>query len=68
VLGVGPGDEVITTARTFIASASCAVALGARPVIADVDRDSQNLTASTIRAALTGNTKAVVVVHLAGWP
>jgi hypothetical protein len=68
VLGVGPGDEVITTARTFIASASCAVALGAQPVIADVDRDSQNLTASTIRAALTRKSKAIIVVHLAGWP
>jgi hypothetical protein len=67
-LGVGPGDEVITTARTFIASASCAVAVGARPVIADVDRDSQNLTAHTIRAVLTGKTKAIVAVHLAGWP
>jgi dTDP-4-amino-4,6-dideoxygalactose transaminase len=67
-VGVGPGDEVITTARTFIASASCAVALGARPVIADVDRDSQNITANTIRAALTQKTKAIVVVHLAGWP
>jgi dTDP-4-amino-4,6-dideoxygalactose transaminase len=67
-LGVGPGDEVITTARTFIASASCAVAVGARPVIADVDRDSQNLTAHTVRAVLTPKTKAIVAVHLAGWP
>ncbi len=67
-LDIGPGDEVITTARTFIASASCAVALGARPVIADVDRDSQNLTAGTVRAVLTPKTKAVVAVHLAGWP
>jgi dTDP-4-amino-4,6-dideoxygalactose transaminase len=66
-LGVGPGDDVITTARTFIASASCAVALGARPVIADVDRDSQNLTSATIRDVLTRKTKAIVVVHLAGW-
>jgi len=67
-LGVGPGDEIITTARTFIASASCAVAVGARPVIADVDRDSQNLTTHTIRAVLTRKTKAIVAVHLAGWP
>jgi dTDP-4-amino-4,6-dideoxygalactose transaminase len=67
-LGVGPGDEVITTARTFIASASCAVAVGARPVIADVDRDSQNITAESIRAVLTQKTKAIVAVHLAGWP
>jgi len=66
--GIGPGDEVITTARTFIASASCAVALGARPVFADVDRDTQNITAETIRAVLTRKTKAIVAVHLAGWP
>lgn len=67
-LGVGSGDEVITTSRTFIASASCAVAVGARPVMADVDRDSQNLTADTIRPLITPRTKAIVAVHLAGWP
>jgi dTDP-4-amino-4,6-dideoxygalactose transaminase len=67
-LNIGPGDEVVTTSRTFIASASCAVSVGARPVMADVDRDSQNMTADTIRAVLTPRTKAVVVVHLAGWP
>ena len=67
-LGVGPGDEVITTSRTFIASASCAVMLGARPVIADVNHESQNITAETIRGVLTPRTKAIVVVHLAGWP
>jgi dTDP-4-amino-4,6-dideoxygalactose transaminase len=66
--GVGPGDEVITSPRTFIASASCAVAVGARPVFADVDRESQNITAESIRAALTPATKAIVAVHLAGWP
>lgn len=68
VLGVGPGDEVVTSARTFIASASCAVAVGARPVCADIDRDSQNLTAETVRSVLTPATKAIVAVHLAGWP
>lgn len=67
-LGVGAGDEVVTTSRTFIASASCAVAVGARPVIADVDRDSQNITADNIRNVLSSRTKAIVVVHLAGWP
>ena len=67
-VGVGPGDEVVTTSRTFIASASCAVAVGARPVVADVDRDSQNITAETVRAVLTPRTKAIVAVHLAGWP
>jgi dTDP-4-amino-4,6-dideoxygalactose transaminase len=60
--------EVVTTARTFIASASCAVMRGLRPVVADVDRESQNVTAETIRAALTPRTKAIIVVHLAGWP
>lgn len=67
-LGVGPGDDVITSPRTFIASASCAVAVGARPVFADVDRDSQNITAETIRAVITPRTKAIIPVHLAGWP
>jgi len=67
-LGVGPGDEVITTPRTFIASASCAVMLGARPVFADVDRASQNITAESVRSILTPRTKAIVAVHLAGWP
>lgn len=67
-LGVGANDEVVTTPRTFIASASCAVAVGARPRFADVDRESQNITAETIRRALTPSTKAIIAVHLAGWP
>ena len=67
-LGCGPRDEVITTSRTFIASASCAAMLGACPVIADVDRESQNITAESIRKVLTSRTKAIVAVHLAGWP
>jgi dTDP-4-amino-4,6-dideoxygalactose transaminase len=67
-LDVGPGDEVITTPRSFIASASSAVLRGARPVWADVDRDSQNITAETIRTALTPRTKAIIAVHLGGWP
>lgn len=67
-LGIGPGDEVITTSRTFIASASCAVTVGARPVTVDVDRDSQNITADTIRPMITPRTKAIIAVHLAGWP
>ena len=50
VLGIGPGDEVIVTPRTFLASASCVVTAGATPVFADVDRDSQNITAETIAA------------------
>ncbi len=67
-LGVGPGDEVIVPSRTFIASASCAVMRGVTPVVADVDPVSQNLTAETVAAALTPRTKAVIAVHLAGWP
>jgi dTDP-4-amino-4,6-dideoxygalactose transaminase len=67
-LGVGPGDEVVAPAKTFIATASCAVAVGARPVVCDVDPESQNLTAESVRAVLTPRTKAVVAVHLAGWP
>ncbi len=67
-LDIGPGDEVIVPARTFIASASCAVARGATPVIADVSPESQNITHETIRSALTPRTRAIVAVHLAGWP
>ena len=67
-LGVGPGDDVVTTSRTFIASASCAVRIGARPVFADVDRQSQNITAESILKVLTPRTKAIIAVHLAGWP
>lgn len=68
VLGVGPGDEVITSSRGFIASASCAVAVGAQPVFADIDRNSQALTTQSIRSVLSPATKAIVAVHLAGWP
>ncbi|MGL6171704.1 MAG: DegT/DnrJ/EryC1/StrS family aminotransferase [Vibrio sp.] len=67
-LGVGIGDDVIVTPRTFLASASTVVTAGANPVFADVDLNSQNITAETIEAALTPNTKAVIVVHLAGMP
>jgi dTDP-4-amino-4,6-dideoxygalactose transaminase len=67
-LGVGPGDDVVVTPRTFLASVSCVVTVGANPVFADVDRDSQDLTAESIAAALTPNTRAIVCVHLAGWP
>lgn len=65
-LNVGTGDEVITTPRTFLASASSIVTAGAVPVFADVDLNSQAITAATIKAVLTPKTKAVIVVHLAG--
>ena len=67
-LGIVPGDEVVVTSRTFIASASCVIMRGGRPVMADVDPVSQNITAETIAAALTPRTKGIIVVHLAGWP
>lgn len=67
-LGVGPGDEVVVTPRTFIASVSCVVNAGAVPVFADVEFDSGNISARTIAAVLTPRTKAVICVHLAGWP
>lgn len=67
-LNVGNGDDVITTPRTFLASASSIVTSGANPIFADVDLNSQNITAETIKAVLTPNTKAVIVVHLAGMP
>ncbi|WP_210449778.1 DegT/DnrJ/EryC1/StrS family aminotransferase [Vibrio crassostreae] len=66
--GVGQGDEVITTSRTFLASASSIVTAGATPVFADVDLNSQNITAESIQAVLTPKTKVVIVVHLAGMP
>lgn len=67
-LGIGPGDEVVVTPRTFIASISCVVTAGATPVFADVAPDSGNLSAETIAKVLTPRTKAVICVHLGGWP
>ena len=61
-------DEIITTPRSFIATASSAVLLGAKPVFADVDSDSGCLTADTIAPLITPHTKAISVVHLGGWP
>ena len=67
-LGIGPGDEVVTTPRTFLASASTIVTAGAIPVFADVDRNSQNITAETISRVLSPQTKAIVCVHIGGMP
>ena len=67
-VGIGTGDEVVVTPRTFLASVSCIVNAGAVPVFADVDRDSQNITVETIHAVLSPRTKAIICVHLAGWP
>ena len=67
-LGIGAGDEVVVPSRTFIASASSVVMRGAIPIFADVDATSQNVTADTIRPLLTSRTRAIITVHLAGWP
>jgi dTDP-4-amino-4,6-dideoxygalactose transaminase len=67
-LGIGPGDEVVVPCKTFIASASCVVRLGATPVVADIDPESQNITAASVEKVLTPRTKAIIAVHLAGWP
>lgn len=68
ILEIGSGDDVVTTPRTFIAPVSCAALLGARPIMADVDPESQNITAHSIEKVLTPKTRAIVAVHLAGWP
>jgi dTDP-4-amino-4,6-dideoxygalactose transaminase len=68
ILGIGDGDEVIVTPRSYFASASCIVLAGARPVFVDVDENTQNITAETIEPAITKRTKAIIAVHLAGWP
>ncbi|MFC5547921.1 DegT/DnrJ/EryC1/StrS family aminotransferase [Massilia aerilata] len=67
-IDIGPGDEVVVTPRTFIASISCVVNAGATPVFADVELDSGNISAATIEKVLTPRTRAVICVHLAGWP
>ncbi len=67
-LGIGPGDEVIVTPRTFIASISTVVSAGATPVFADVDPDSGNISPATIAPMLTERTKAIIPVHIGGWP
>ena len=67
-LNIGAGDEVIVTPRTFIASISCVVNAGAKPVFADVDLNSGNISAATIAKVLSPRTKAIICVHLAGWP
>ena len=67
-LGIGQGDEVIVTSRTFIASISSIINAGAIPVFADVELDSQNISAATIAPVISDKTKAIICVHLAGWP
>jgi dTDP-4-amino-4,6-dideoxygalactose transaminase len=66
--GIGPGDEVIVTPRSFVASASSVSLIGATPVFAEVDRDSGNLDPKSLEVAVTDRTRAIIPVHLAGWP
>ena len=67
-LGIGNGDEVIVTSRSYIASVTSIINSNATPVFVDIDPESQNITPDNIRAAITNKTKAIVCVHLAGWP
>ena len=67
-MGVGEGDEVIVTPRSFIASVSTVVNAGAMPLFADVEADTGNISARTIAPHITDKTKAIICVHLAGWP
>ena len=67
-LEIGPGDEVIVTPRTFIASISTVVNAGATPIFADVDRDSGNIAPAPIAPLISDRTRAIIPVHLAGWP
>ncbi|HDL00615.1 MAG TPA: DegT/DnrJ/EryC1/StrS family aminotransferase, partial [candidate division Zixibacteria bacterium] len=67
-IGVGKGDDVVVPSKTFIATASSVVIRGARPVFADIDPDSQNITVDTIKSVITPDTRAIIAVHFAGWP
>ncbi len=67
-VGVQPGDEVITTSYTFIATASAALGLGAKPVFVDIDPDTCNIDPAKIEAAITKKTKAILPVHIGGQP
>ena len=67
-LDIGIGDEVIVTSRTFLASVSSIVNAGAVPIFADVSKDSQNITSESVREKISSKTKAILCVHLAGWP
>jgi perosamine synthetase len=66
--GIGPGDEVVTTPFSFVASANCALYEGATPVFADIDPETLNLDPATVEAAITPRTKAILLVHIFGYP
>ena len=66
--GIGPGDEVITSPYSFVASANCAIYEGATPVFADIDPRTLNLDPAAVAAAVTERTRAVVAVDIYGYP
>jgi perosamine synthetase len=68
IAGVGPGDEVITSPYSFVASANCAIYEGATPIFADIDPRTYNLDPSAVAAAITPRTKAIVAVDIFGYP
>ena len=68
ILGIGKGDEVIVTPHTFVASAGCVALRGATPVFVDVDRQSGNMAVEAVKKAISRRTKAVIAVHVLGWP
>ena len=67
-IGINSGDEVVVPSRTFVATASAVVVQGGTPIFADIDLHSQNITAETIQKVVTAKTKAIIVVHVGGWP
>ena len=67
-LDLQPGDEVIVSPRSFVVSASCVLLAGGRPVFAEIDRDSGNITPETIAERITPRTRGIIPVHLGGWP
>lgn len=67
-IGIKKNDDVIVTSKSYISSASCVVNIGANPIFSDVDLNSQNITVDSIKKIITKNTKAIICVHLGGFP
>lgn len=68
VMNIQPGDEVIVTSRSYVASASCVLLLGAKPIFADIDYESGNISVESVEELITNKTKAIIPVHVGGWP
>lgn len=66
--GIGEGDEVIVASRSYVASASCVLMVGATPIFADIEIDSGNISANTIMHLISTKTRAIIPVHVGGWP